>query len=108
MFQGVQCPVCCEVATDDADGSCPSAQSQGWSALTGCGHVFHTACLLQCLEHKSLCPNCRVRERDWRDWRTRGRERVGGREIDRNALEGRFARFVLQKKRLNLEQLKKK
>lgn len=62
MFQGVQCPVCCEVATDDdADGS---SASQGWSALTGCGHVFHTACLLQCLEHKSLCPNCRVRFRD--------------------------------------------
>ena len=67
MFQGVQCPVCCEVATDDAEngsgGASSGGSSAGWSALTGCGHVFHTACLLQCLEHKSLCPNCRVRKR---------------------------------------------
>ena len=26
-----------------------------------CGHMFHTECIKQCLEHSNLCPICRTR-----------------------------------------------
>lgn len=47
---GVQCVIC--LASD--------TNSEDWSVLTGCGHVFHTHCVLQSLEHSKRCPQCRV------------------------------------------------
>jgi len=75
VLLGVQCAVCCELAGEEdgpgsggggrgrrSVGGCPSSSSTNtWSAVAKCGHIFHTACLMQALEHKAACPNCRVR-----------------------------------------------
>lgn len=50
---GVQCVICLssDTSTDD------------WCALKECGHVFHTHCAVQALEHSRRCPQCRVSSR---------------------------------------------
>ncbi|PRW60389.1 hypothetical protein C2E21_1164 [Chlorella sorokiniana] len=47
---GVQCVICLssDTSTDE------------WCALRECGHVFHTHCLEQSLEHNRRCPQCRT------------------------------------------------
>ncbi|KAL4450221.1 hypothetical protein ABPG77_010890 [Micractinium sp. CCAP 211/92] len=47
---GVQCVICLasDTSTDD------------WCALKECGHVFHTHCAAQALEHSRRCPQCRT------------------------------------------------
>ena len=47
---GVQCVICLSADTSTED----------WSALKDCGHVFHTHCLAQAMEHNRRCPQCRV------------------------------------------------
>ena len=70
VLLGVQCAVCCELAGEDDEAGRKGGRSAGpacastnaWSAVAKCGHIFHTACLMQALEHKAACPNCRVRD----------------------------------------------
>lgn len=47
---GIQCVICLssDTSTDE------------WCALRECGHVFHTHCVAQSLEHNRKCPQCRV------------------------------------------------
>lgn len=47
---GVQCVICLSADTS----------AEEWCVLKECGHVFHTHCLLQSLEHARKCPQCRV------------------------------------------------
>ena len=52
----IRCPICLETADLDDD--------EPWSALYGCGHMFHGNCLAQALacSQKSIeCPYCRVK-----------------------------------------------
>ncbi|KAK9867725.1 hypothetical protein WJX84_005163 [Apatococcus fuscideae] len=51
MASSVRCSVCYEVGEHES--------GSGWLAVQPCGHVFHHACLLQSLEYKNVCPNCR-------------------------------------------------
>lgn len=48
---GIQCVIC---LTSDTS-------SEEWCTLRECGHVFHTHCAAQALEHSRRCPQCRVR-----------------------------------------------
>jgi hypothetical protein len=47
---GVQCVICLSADTS----------TEEWCMLRDCGHVFHTHCLVQSLEHNKRCPQCRV------------------------------------------------
>ncbi len=48
------CPICLDCSEDET-----------WVALE-CGHVMHTTCAAQSVEHAKKCPVCRVRGGEWR------------------------------------------
>lgn len=52
MAASVRCSVCFDTGEHES--------GTGWLAVQPCGHVFHEACLLQSLEYRKACPNCRV------------------------------------------------
>lgn len=38
---------------------CHDNEQTEWSAITKCGHVFHTTCLAKSLNYRHRCPSCR-------------------------------------------------
>jgi len=92
----VNCSTCLELLGAGDDLSCPP-----------CGHVFHTACIEQCIENTKKCPLCRSTIRSnglRRIFLTQGAD--GATQADSSVLQNRVDQLTFDKRMLETEKKK--
>jgi hypothetical protein len=81
-----ECILCCEHIAIPVFERNPDnvIKVEGDASRLQCGHAYHTQCILQSLQHRTVCPLCNVRgqqEMDRNDWWNQGRIEMEGRCI---------------------------